>query len=239
MARFIMLILFFELSFVATVSAETLTLSTMESRPNITRSIERVMTEAYHRIGVDISLVKYQNERAIRTANSGQTDGELFRKKEGIEENYHNLIRVPVCIHVAELVVYTKDKIFPLHGWESLLPYSVDFERGVKAITMNLVAGTRSTELRTIDQAFQKLDAGRTDLVIDIRSNGLRTLQKLGIQGIQVLEPPLFSLESYHYLHVKNRHLLEPLTKALQEMEREGLIKQIQTEVESSGVNSI
>jgi polar amino acid transport system substrate-binding protein len=56
-------------------------------------------------------------------------------------------------------------------------------------------------------------------------------MKVLGLTGIIVLEPPLRQGKMFHYLHVKNQHLVEPLTAALQEMEKEGVIQQIQQHV--------
>jgi polar amino acid transport system substrate-binding protein len=232
MKNIIVLIVLLELFFTLPASSQTLTISTLSSHPNIVQNAELIMREAYRRIGFDIVVVKYPNQRAIQTANAGKVDAELFRKKEGIEERFPNLIQVPVCINLAEFVVFTKDVEFPVQGWESLLPYEVNYERGIKAVEMNLLKGTNAVTVSSSEQAYKKLHTGRTDVVIDNRLDGLRTLEQLGIEDIRILGPPLLIVESFHYLHIKNRHLLEPLTKALQEMKAEGVIAEIYRRVD-------
>lgn len=190
------------------------------------------MTETYGRIGITIYIHRFPGERALHCANEGKVDGELFRKKEGILEAFPNLIKVPVRIHIGDFVVFARDDTFSLDGWGSLRSNSVGYKRGVKAVEMNLAVGTRAEPMASMEQAFKKLSLGRTDVVIDVRPDGLATIKKFGLKEIGVLEPPLLRVESFHYLHVKNKDLVAPLTKALKQMEGEGLIRRIQLQVE-------
>jgi polar amino acid transport system substrate-binding protein len=214
------------------VNAQHLVFSTLEGHSIVIETMTQVMTEAYGRIGMTIEVECFPGERSIHMANEGKVDGELFRKKEGIEVAYPHLIKVPVCIHIGDFVVFTRDKLFAVDGWGSLRPYSVGYQRGVKAVEMNLVKGTRAEPVATMAQAFRKLALGRTDVVIDFRPNGMGVLKNLSLNEIRVLEPPILRVESFHYLHVKNRHLLAPLTEALYQMECEGLFQDIRSQVE-------
>lgn len=219
--------------------AQSLIFSTFEGHKIVTETVMQVMTEAYRRIGITIDIKRLPGERAIHCANDGKVDGELFRKKDGIEQIYTRLIKIPVCIHHADFVVFTKKTTLLIRSWEDLLPYTVGYKRGVKAIEMNLIQGTQAQAVASIEQAFQKISRGRTDLAIDFRPDGLVTLKKLGLKDIHVLEPPIIRIDSYHYLHVKNRNLVAPLTTALQQMECEGLILDIQNKVEQRSLNPL
>jgi polar amino acid transport system substrate-binding protein len=184
----------------------------------------RVITEAYKRIGITIDIRRFPSERAIRISNNGDADGEMMRQK-GVERDYPNLLRVPVAIFTGEMVVVTKDKKFLVKGWKSLIPYKVGYVRGVKAIEKNLVQGTYAEAVTTGEQAYRKLNAGRTDVVIDSRSEARHVLKKLDMPNLFILEPPLVTVPFFHYLHVKNQHLLKPLTKVLQQMKKEGIMQ--------------
>lgn len=59
----------------------------------------------------------------------------------------------------------------------------------------------------------------------------------MGMKDIVILEPPLVTISDYHYLNKKKQHLLLPLTEALRQMEKEGLIQKIQMEVEKSALS--
>lgn len=197
--------------------------------PNV-RIATRVMTEAYKRIGLTMHLRRLPAERALVTANAGEVDGELIRKDE-ISRTYPNLIKVPISIMTIDFVVFTRAKRFSVNGWESLIPYRVGYRLGIPLIKNNLVKGTKSEAVTTLDQAFKKLCLGRNDVVVDTRFGGLMKLKQMEMQNIVVLEPPLIASPQFHYLHVQNLRLLEPLTTALQKMEKEGLLQEIQRQV--------
>jgi polar amino acid transport system substrate-binding protein len=169
-------------------------------------------------------------ERAIRTANYGEVDGELIRRDK-ISQAYPNLIIVPVTIITIDFVVFTKEKRFPVKGWESLIPYRVGHRHGVKTVETNLAKSTKSQPVATLEQAFRQLDIGRNDVVVDTLFGGLVKLSQLGMKNIVVLDPPLIASPQYHYLHIKNKKLLAPLTAVLRKMEEKGVIRQIQQRV--------
>ncbi|MCP4107581.1 MAG: hypothetical protein GY749_18900 [Desulfobacteraceae bacterium] len=92
---------------------------------------EKILKEAYQKIGIRISVTAFPAERALRTSNSGLSDGEVNRIK-GINEQYLSLVMVPVEINILEGVVFTIDVSFPVTGWESLRPYNIGIRIGIK-----------------------------------------------------------------------------------------------------------
>lgn len=208
-------------------------ITTLADKDTVSMMAEQVMVQAYGRLGLSMELEYLPGERALQTANAGQVDGELMRM-QGIEHAYPNLIRVPVVISQAEQVVFTKGKHFPIQGWQSLVPYKMGYIRGVKAIEANLVPGTRTIPVRTYKEEFRQLDAGITDAVVEVRSVGMVAIKELGLKGIDVLEPPLIKVPLYHYLHRKNQHLVGDLTAVLEQMDRDGTIREIHRKVMQS-----
>ncbi len=222
------------LSVVRIVHAEPLNISTFEGKDNpVIMIAKNVMAEAYIRIGRTMKLNHLPGKRSLVVANRGDVDGELFRM-EGLEQSFPNLRRIPVAIVTVEFVVFTKGNIFPIEDWKSLLPYHVGYMRGIKTIEANLAEGTHSTAVNTLEQVFKILEHDRSDVVIHARLSGLMTLNKLGIKDTNILKPSLLINKQYHYLHIKNQHLIEPLTEVLLQMEKEGIIQQIQQQVEQA-----
>jgi len=68
---------------------------------------EKVLNEAYQRLGINMQIKKFPAERALYTSNSGLVDGELCRV-EGLDKTYTNLIRIPVAVSKVEHVIFSK-----------------------------------------------------------------------------------------------------------------------------------
>jgi polar amino acid transport system substrate-binding protein len=218
------------------VHAQTIVVSTLEDKDPVTAMAEKVMAEAYRRLGMSMEVREFPGERALQTANEGKVDGELYRKGD-ISDTYTHLIKIPVLVSSADFMVFTMDKNIRAHDWISLLPYRVGYKRGVKSVEVNLVKGTKAEPVSSTDQAFKKLETGRNDVVISPRITGLVLLSQLGIQGVTLLEPPLLSIQLFHYLHEKNRALVPQLTSTLQQMEKEGVIRNIHKQVEQAALS--
>lgn len=220
-----MLLIIFSLFVIASpLSAQE---SLVLSQPDdvIVKIAAKVVQEAYQRIGIQIQTKTFPAERALFKSNNGDVDGEVCRI-QGIESTYPNLMMVPVVVNMFEGVVFTKDITFPVTGWDSLKPYKIGIRIGTKFAEQ----GTKGMSVESVsdnEQLFLKLDAGRTDVVVASRLEGLEQLTQLQLKGITVLEPPLVTVNLYHYLHKKHAALIPAITKTLQEMEAEGQIQAI------------
>jgi polar amino acid transport system substrate-binding protein len=206
-------------------AAQQLRIATFQENDPVTVIARRVMLEAYRRLGIAVEIRYLPGERAIRTVNSGDMDAELFRVA-GVDGAFPNLLRIPVPIYVAEMVVFTRDASLKVEGWKSLQPYSIGYVLGVKVIEAN-TTGMRVEPVNTMDQAFAKLAIGRTDVVIEDRLSGLFVLKANKLEGVHVLAPPLAKVPLYHYLNKKHASLLPRLVDVLRKMEKEGTIRAI------------
>jgi polar amino acid transport system substrate-binding protein len=231
----IILTLGISLAVINTTYAENVVISTIDG--SATPIAEKVMVEAYKRMGKTLEIKKFPAERSLQVANNGEVDGDLYRKKD-IDKSYPNLIVIPVPIVSVDVMVFTKGKKFAVKGWESLLSHKVGYRIGIKVIEDNLVKGTKAEAVPTLDQLFKKLDGGRNDVVVETRLSGLETISKLGLKKISMLEPPLIKSQLYHCLNVKNKNLVEPLTAVLRQMEKEGVIQDIQKKAEQQLLKS-
>lgn len=204
-------------------------ISTLLEGDPATLIAERVMREAYLRLGFALEVQAMPGERSLISANSGETDGELYRKID-IDKSYPQLIRVPVPLQTYEIVVFTKAEPFKIDGWESLRPYKIGFVKGIKIIEEKTV-GMHAESVATMHQAFTKLDRGRSDLVLANRVTGLASLRAHQFRDVKVLLPPLASFFVYHYLNKKHEALVPKLTEVLKSMEHERTLQRIKEDV--------
>ncbi|MBB4844181.1 polar amino acid transport system substrate-binding protein [Paucibacter oligotrophus] len=204
-------------------------ISTLLEGDPATLIAERVMREAYLRLGIALEVQAMPGERSLISANSGETDGELYRKM-GIDKSYPQLIRVPVPLQTYEIVVFTKLEPFKVEGWESLRPYKIGFVKGIKIIEEKTL-GMQAESVATMHQAFTKLDRGRSELVLANRVTGLASLRAHQFQGVKVLLPPLASFFVYHYLNKKHAALVPKLSEVLKHMEQERTLQRIKEDV--------
>lgn len=220
----------FSLCFIKGVNAQTLRFSTIDENSPRTEIATIVMKEAFRRLHQDVQVVFFPGARELDIVNKGEVDGELYRM-EGLDKVYKNLVRVPVAITNVEFVVFSKNSNLKIENWGSLKPYLVGYQRGIKAIEKNLVKGTATEVVTTMDQAMMKLQTKRTDVVVDDRLAGIAALQRLGYRNIYVSEPALLGIPLFAYLHKKNNKILPELTDVLIKIEKEGFIQKVEQQV--------
>ncbi len=190
---------------------------------------QRLLTEAYKRLDIAAVFEPVPAERSLLRANAGDSDGEVFRVA-GIDQHYPNLRRVPTPLLFLEFVAFSKRVQFKPRGWESLRPYSLLVQLGTKRVE-ETTQGMNRTVVANKEGMFLMLQAGRADVAVDIRVQGLREMKKLGLTDIKVLEPALETIPAYHYVHKRHEALVTPLAETLQHMEQQGRSKAIRQQV--------
>jgi polar amino acid transport system substrate-binding protein len=204
-------------------------ISTLLETDPATTIAERVLNEAYRRLGLNMVVIKVPGERSLFSADHGQVDGELYRKL-GMERDYPNLRIVPVPLLTYEIVIFTQGTSFVVVGWESLRPFTIGFVKGIKIIEQN-THGMKLEPTATMRQAFLKMSLGRSDIVVANRNSGLAILKEMKMEEVKVLEPPLATFPVFHYLHKKHEALVPKLTTVLQQMQKDKTIEKIQKAV--------
>jgi len=204
--------------------ARTLTLTSVDETL-ATVVIERVLREAYQRLGIELVVDRVPAKRALRMAAEGDSDGELVRIA-GLEFEHDGLILVPVPVGVVEGVVFTTRPPFSVSGWSSLLSYRVGVQRGLRTLERGRY-GMEVLLASSTSQLFELMIADRVDTIVVPNLTGIKVLKTSGLKGVRQLNPPLFSHDLYHYLHWKNRDLVPAITEVLRTMRSEGRIKQI------------
>lgn len=206
-----------------------MTISTLIDPDPATIVATKILTQAYAKMGMTLKIEGMPGERSLVSANTGATDGELYRKAD-IEKLYPNLRMVPVPLMRYEIVAFCRCTPFAVNGWESLKPYRIGFVKGIKIIEQNTV-GMQVEPVRTLKQAFLKLELGRTDIVLANRVSGNAELRSQHLNGVIVLQPALASFQVYHYLSRNHEELVPKLTEILRQMEKEGKLERIQRDV--------
>lgn len=183
-----------------------------------------ILTEAYQNIGMTISIKPYPAQRGLVYANDGVTDGEAGRL-ETIEQQYPNLLKVPIPIFVNKTTAFTKNPTITIENWEDMRPYHITIMIGLKHTETMLQGFDHVESVATIQQAFKKLEAGRADIVVFALFDGMNILNELGLKEIRAQS--FEEIPSYHFIHKKHREILPAITEALKEMEQTGRLQDI------------
>jgi polar amino acid transport system substrate-binding protein len=206
-----------------------MTVSTLFETDPATTAATRILTEAYAKLGITLKVAVMPGERSLISANSGATDGELYRKGD-IMNLYPNLRIVPIPLMRYEIVAFCRCMAFTLNGWGSLKPYRLGYIRGIKIVEQNTV-GMDAEPVGTLQQAFGKLKLGRSDIVLANRVTGIALLRAQQWNDVIVLQPALANFPVYHYLSKNHEDLVPKLTEVLRQMEKNGSLERIQREV--------
>ena len=192
-----------------------------DSAPDQSGIGDRVVKEAFRRIGVPMRIVHLPSERALINADEGIDDGNYARIKE-IGKFYPNLVPVPESVLKFEFVVFTKNLHFKPSGWDSLKPYNIAIVRGWKILEAN-IAGTKSLmKVRDERLLFDLLHSDRVDAIVYDLSQGVALLRELNYRDIYPLSPPLAVREMYLHLHKKHADVVPRLTHAIRDMKKDG-----------------
>ena len=196
------------------------------SKPDQTGIIDGVLKEAFHRLGIEISIIAAPAERALLNASEGNDDG-TFSRIAGMSEKYPGLIQVPEKIVDFEFVAFSRTLDMATNGWATLQPYDVAIITGWKILEEN-IKNTRSLhKVRNEQVLFNLLARDEVDIVVYSRLGGGATIREMGLQNIKVLEPPFAVREMFLYLNVKHAGLVAQVSESLKKMKEDGAFQRI------------
>ncbi len=195
------------------------------SNPEQTGMLDRLMQEAFRRLGYRAEIVYNPTERSLVDVNAGLLDGELNRI-EGMEARFPNLVRVPEPNMVMDFVAFAREQ-FPINGWESLKNLHIGIVRGWKILENSTQGFPHVILVPTETELFSMLQRGRIDIALYDKLTGYEQLRLREFTGIRHLEPPLVSREMFLYLHVTHTDLAVPVAEALQAMKADGTYPRI------------
>lgn len=195
------------------------------SNPEQTGMLDRLVKEAFRRIGLRAEIVFTPTERSLVDVNAGLVDAELNRI-EGMERNFPNLVRVPEPNMTMHFVVFAKNP-YPVHGWKSIESLHIGIVRGWKILEKNTQGFPHVILVPTETELFTMLEKDRIDVALYDKLTGYEHLTQRGFVGIRHLEPPLASKDMYLYLNKKHEGLAIPIAEALKGMKQDGTYDRI------------
>jgi len=189
---------------------------------------DRVMAEAFKRIGYQVEIVQLPAERALINANLGIDDGDMARVA-GLQKKYPNLIQVPESFLTVDMVLYSKNyPSFTVTGWDSVASYSLAIISGWKIMEKNFSRLGDQVEIIKTDnaeQSFALLENDRVDFIAYSNWSGLGYMKQHNISNVTLLEPPLARPEFYVYLNKKHEKIVPRLAAAIRQMKKDGSLK--------------
>ncbi len=194
--------------------------------------LEGRLHEAFRRIGFRFRLeFPGSSQRSLVMANE-DGDGDALRVpniKKIAPDNTGNLIKIPESINAITFHVYTKGKVLPVTGYQSLADYRNGFRVGVKILEKN-IPGKR-TILPEPKRLFKMLNEGRVDTVVEFPFIADKIIKENNYSGITKSAQPLVDLPAYSFIHKKHQTLIPEIVKALKEMKEDRTFLQIEKDV--------
>ena len=183
--------------------------------------IDKLVVEAFQRIGKRACVSALPCERSLMNADSGIIDGDILRIPEVIATRYPHLVGVAEPLYSFPMSCFALRKDVRVRSLGDLLPLRVGHILGWK-ILEDQVKATQVLRVRGPEELFPLLNEDRADVVIYERLTGLKAADELGMKQIRVLDPPLIVVPQYLVLHQQHRALIEPLATALRAMKADG-----------------
>lgn len=190
------------------------------SLPDQSGILDRMLKEAFSRIGVQVEFVTLPSERSLADAENGIIDGDNNRIA-GLQSRYPNLVQVPESNMTYEFMAFASKPGIVIKDWKDLDQSDVSHIIGWKIVEDN-VKSARVNKVVTPAQLFSLLKSGRTDVIIYDRFGGGHYLKEYGVEGGYPVEPPLARREMYLYLNARHAELAAPLADALRAMKKDG-----------------
>lgn len=195
------------------------------SNPEQSGMLDRIMEEAFHRIGLEAEIVFTSTEKSLVDVNAGLIDGELNRVA-GMEKEFPNLLQVPEPNMTMHFVAFAK-KNFQIDGWESVRNLYKGIVRGWKILERNTTGFPHRTLVPSETELFTMLHKDRLDVALYSKLTGYAALEEMHYDEIFHLEPPLVSRKMYLYVHKRHADLVPEIAEALRSMKADGTYEKI------------
>ena len=180
-----------------------------------------IVKAAYEKLGIPVKFAISPGKRALAESSEGRADGEVHRIFE-IGDEYPTLLRVPTPINYIEPSVFSKTHDFKVTDCTALQGYRIGIVRGVKHSELCTQGKGKVFVGDDLTGLMRMLNAGRLDLLITARINGLLMAKELGFDAIKPLSPPLSRLWVYHYLNERHKDLVPTIDAVFKAMQERG-----------------
>ena len=180
-----------------------------------------IIKEAYRRIGI-IARVNYlPGKRALIMSSKGIFDGEVSRIYS-VGETHDSLIRVPVPFLSLKGRAFTIKESVKIRTPDDLTNYTSGILRGI-IYSRNLTKNYRFHIGNSFNELFGMLLAGRVDLILTEELTGkIHVAEDFTNSNIRLEGGVLAEIPVFHYVHLKNKHLVPLLKAVLEEMLESG-----------------
>lgn len=187
------------------------------------RYIIEVMTQVYSNLGLDLSIVEFNHRSSLVAANEGLLDGQLGRVIE-VEDQYPNLIRIPVPIFTFSLQLASSRKDAELNDIEKMV-----VTEGYQAIDTYLAKHLYKKQLfkvKNISTQLNLLSQHKVDgaLVIDFHIPPVFKEQNQNVWYFRNLN----TVQVYHYIHKKHASLAGSIEEELLRLVTNGTLSELQ-----------
>lgn len=194
--------------------ADTFTIATF--KVGNTLEATQIIRTLYESLGHQINIQELPGRRALIDSNDGKYDGELVRIG-GTEHQYPNLIPIPTPIMQSKTVVITlPDSSVSPSSWKELQGYRVAIPSGVQLLE-NRVKEYQIEHIKVTNaqSVLRMLEYNRIDLTVMPLT---MAKQYPELRQLRIVSPPVETVDLFHYVHEKNRHLIKALDQKLKEI---------------------
>lgn len=206
---------------------------TFSNTEALVRPMERVITKAYERLGIKVTVERKPIARSLRDADEGLHDAELGRTLE-TEKEVKNLVRIVEPVGEIRYTPYVvRGASVPFNNWQTLKQAGLRVGTRFGTRVPEAQLGAALTERPKTQEALLKMLVARhIDVAIGSQTMMRATLAELvdaGVAGAgDVVElSPLDRQPLYHYLHKRHAALVQPLNAELKKMWQDGSIQKI------------
>jgi len=183
--------------------------------------LDRLVVEAFRRVGVAACIEPSTCERSLRNADAGVTDGDILRIPTAIASSFPKLVAVPEVLYALPMSGFTARPDLRVERMDELASLRVGYILGWRILEERVHAAT-VLRVRGMDELFPLLLEKKADLVIYERLTGLHHIETLGLADIRALDPPLLVTPQHLILNPRLRHLAQPLATALRAIKADG-----------------
>ena len=209
----------------SSTSKPYLTINTISQPPFTTKDkdgfLDLLLAEAFKRVDTSFKIVNLPAERGLIAANNEIIDGDLPRIK-GLSKHYKNLVMVPEKVRDTDFCALSQNPDISTRP-DELKKYVVGYIKGWKIYDKMMADSKKVITADSAEQLFRLLKLNRIDVALYNCINGLVVSKKIGIKGIEILQPAFPKGKMYLYLNKKHTKLVPLLSKALREIQAEGI----------------
>ncbi|MFC0132837.1 hypothetical protein CR105_13475 [Massilia eurypsychrophila] len=190
--------------------------------------LKLIYTDAYGRLGYEMTLRSYPARRASAMSDSGLVDGEINRYSN-YGEMHPQMIRIDPPHFSIGFCAYGRPSVRVGPGWTGLSQFGdpqVDYRNGVARCEEMLATVFPASQISVVNNAtlgIRRLAQRRTDLYVDIESVVDRVLKqpefvRAGIRRLSIVE----TVDMHCYVHRSKRELVRPVSAVLTAMKKDG-----------------